>query len=223
MYCYRKIHLITSIIFDFDGVLVESVDIKTAAFARLFADEGQDVVERVIEYHLRNGGVSRFEKIRYYYEYILRRPLSDELLRKECVRFSALVFDEVVKAPYVPGAREFLDYGRDLYDFFIVSATPQDEIDRIIDKRGMRAFFKKIIGSPLKKNEAVDVLISDFNIKPANTAFVGDALSDYDAARTHGIAFIARVAGQNDIFAGKACAARIGDLSRLRETIAMLS
>ena len=56
-----------AIFFDFDGVLVESVDIKTRAFSKLFEREGEDVVKKVIDYHIDNGGVSRYEKFRYIY------------------------------------------------------------------------------------------------------------------------------------------------------------
>ena len=54
--------MIKAIIFDFDGVLVESLDIKTRAFAKLFGPEGPDMAKRVVDYHLQNGGVSRYEK-----------------------------------------------------------------------------------------------------------------------------------------------------------------
>jgi len=41
--------MIQAIGFDFDGVLVESVDIKTRAYAYLFEDEGPEVVQQVID------------------------------------------------------------------------------------------------------------------------------------------------------------------------------
>ena len=46
--------MIRSIVFDFDGVLVDSVNIKTEAFARLFDHEGPEVLEKVVAYHLEN-------------------------------------------------------------------------------------------------------------------------------------------------------------------------
>jgi beta-phosphoglucomutase-like phosphatase (HAD superfamily) len=63
--------LIKAIIFDFDGVIVESVDIKTKAFAKLFESESQDVVEEIVSYHLQHTGVSRFEKFQYIFEQIM--------------------------------------------------------------------------------------------------------------------------------------------------------
>ena len=40
-----------AIIFDFDGVLVESVDIKTQAFAGLYQSYGETIVGKVVRYH----------------------------------------------------------------------------------------------------------------------------------------------------------------------------
>ena len=97
------------IFFDFDGVIVESVDIKANAFGKLFKPEGEDVVGKVLSYHLDNTGVSRFEKFRNIYKKILRQQLKKEAFQDLCRRFSKLVLNEVVKTPYVEGAVEFLE------------------------------------------------------------------------------------------------------------------
>ena len=52
-----------SIIFDFDGVIVESGDIKTNAFADLYQSYGDPIVKEVVRYHKLNGGLSRYKKI----------------------------------------------------------------------------------------------------------------------------------------------------------------
>ena len=70
--------MIRGIAFDFDGVLVESVDVKTKAYARLFEEYGEGVVSRVVDYHLTNGGISRFVKFRVIYSEILNKPLSEK-------------------------------------------------------------------------------------------------------------------------------------------------
>ena len=63
--------MIKGVIFDFDGVICESVGIKTDGFAMLYEPYGKDVVDKVIKHHLVNGGVSRFEKLRLYHKIFL--------------------------------------------------------------------------------------------------------------------------------------------------------
>ena len=70
--------MIRAVVFDFDGVLVESIETKTNAYACLFECEGEEIVRRVVEYHLKHGGVSRFEKFKFIYREILCRPLSEK-------------------------------------------------------------------------------------------------------------------------------------------------
>ena len=91
--------MIRAIVFDFDGVLVESVDVKTHAYARLFKEYGKDIVSKVVDYHVKNGGVSRFVKFRTIYSKILKKPLSEDIFKSLCDQFSNIVVDEVVAAP----------------------------------------------------------------------------------------------------------------------------
>jgi len=90
-------------VFDFDGVVLESTDIKTRAFSQLF-----DGDERALAHHLEHAGVSRYEKFRYIHEEILGISYTDEDEQRLGVRFSELVLDEVMRCPFVPGARELL-------------------------------------------------------------------------------------------------------------------
>ena len=210
--------MVKTVIFDFDGVLVESVDIKTNAFARLFEKEGGGVVKKVVDYHLNNAGVSRFEKFRHIYKNVLHRSLTDEKFEELCRLFSKLVMDEVVAAPYVKGAKEFLDNYSSRYSCFISSATPQKEIEEITISREMESYFKGIYGSPKDKGAIVkDVLLTN-NISPKEAVYVGDALSDYTAASLNSVPFIARIDRNEEIFSGIRCV-KIKDLVNLNEVI----
>ena len=62
--------------FDFDGVLVESTEVKTRAYAQLFKDEDQETIQRIVQYHHNYEGISRFEKIKVIYQDIFKRSLS---------------------------------------------------------------------------------------------------------------------------------------------------
>ena len=184
--------MIRGIAFDFDGVLVESVDVKTKAYARLFEEYGEGVVSRVVDYHLKNGGISRFVKFRGIYSEILNKPLSEKKFQCLCDEFSNIVVDEVVAAPWVEGAREFLENNKNRYVFFIVSGTPQDELESIIRRREMDQYFCEVLGSPKSKETLLEGALSRLKLFPEETVFVGDAETDWNAAKKLGVAFLWR-------------------------------
>ena len=211
--------MIKAIIFDFDGVLVESVDVKTRAFARMFRDEGVDVVKKVVDYHLMNGGLSRIHKFKYYYEEILKCPLSEDKLNELCNTFSQLVIDEVINSPYVKGAREFLEKYHRAIDFYVASGTPEEELREIVRRRGMVEFFKDVFGSPRQKDEIARKIIEQNGYDLNEVVFIGDSITDLMGANGSGIRFIGRVSDSgDDTFAGKDVKA-IKDLNDLEEII----
>lgn len=181
---------IQAIFWDFDGVIVDSVAIKNQAFKKLFQPFGDEVVEQVLAHHTSHGGISRVEKIDHYYKTILSNPLSTEALEEQCVRFSNLVIDEVVKVEYIPGALEFLEQYSPMIDMFVISGTPWEELDEIITRRGLKRYFKEILGSPTRKPVHVDRLIQDNAFRRDACIFIGDAMTDYHTARQTNIPFI---------------------------------
>lgn len=210
---------IKAIIFDFDGVIAESVDIKTKAFAKVFEAEGKDIVKKVIEYHTSHTGVSRYDKFKIFYKEFLKRDLDKSTFDRLCDDFSRLVMDEVVNAPYVKGAKEFLELFSSEYKCFIASATPQEEMDKIIYRRSMNKFFDRIYGAPLKKTEIVGKIISENGFGPSDVIFVGDALSDFNAAMGNSIKFVARIYPDNEILFKNIDCLKISDLSELNSII----
>ena len=50
------------IIFDFDGVILNSHNVKTQAFYDLFKKYGKEIAYKSKNYHLENTGISRFVK-----------------------------------------------------------------------------------------------------------------------------------------------------------------
>lgn len=207
--------MIKAIFFDFDGVLVESMDIKTEAFVQLFSIHGPNIIQKVASYHLQNGGVSRYDKFRYIYREILHQTLGDEELARLCDRFSKLVEKRVVEAPYVDGAREFLEHYSDRYLCFVTSATPQREIEAIIRQRGMDRFFRVVYGYPTNKRDAVKTLLCLQKLGPEVAVYVGDAMCDYFAAMDNGVSFIARMTGDGALFNRINCT-KIRDLTTLQ-------
>ena len=116
--------MIKAIIFDFDGVILESATIKTDAFAEVVQDYPRDQAEAFVQYHMSHMGISRHVKFRYFIEEILHEAYSDEKEQVLADKFSYIVFDKVMCCNYVPGAREFLEQNYRKYDFYIATGTP---------------------------------------------------------------------------------------------------
>lgn len=181
---------IKAIIFDFDGVIVDSVNVKTEAFAELYRPHGTDIEEKVINHHLNNGGMSRFEKFKIYHEEFLDKEISETEVNQLADEFSKLVIEKVINAPYIKGAHKFLKTYFKEYDFYISSGTPTDEIKKITASRGIDSYFKGIFGSPRKKEDHVKEIMENNNYDKEEVVFIGDASSDRKAARKNGVNFI---------------------------------
>jgi phosphoglycolate phosphatase-like HAD superfamily hydrolase len=184
-----------ALFFDFDGVLVDSVEVKTRAFGRLFEPFGQEIMARVVEHHRRHSGVTRVDKFRHYYREFLRQPLSEEGLAELCRRFARLVVDEVIAAPEIPGAEAFLRAVQGQLPCFVVSAAPENEVQEIVERRGWTSYFREVCGAPRSKRDNLGTLIEKYSLSPQQCWFFGDAESDYRAADANGVHFLGVVPG----------------------------
>ncbi len=182
-----------AIILDFDGVILESVDIKTKAFKELFK-EYPEHLDGIAEYHLKNGGLSRYKKFSYIYSKILKKqPPEKKQLEKMGELFSKIVLQEMISCPYVHGALEFLDEYSKKTKMFIASGTPEDELRYITDKRGISHYFRGIYGTPKTKPEILSNILKENRIENEDAIFIGDSINDYEGAKIAGIPFIARI------------------------------
>ena len=186
-----------NIIFDFDGVLAESVHIKSQAFYQMYEQYGEDIAQRVVTHHKANGGMSRYEKFPYYHKSFLNIELSTEQVNQLSNDFSKIVIEDVINAKEVDGASWFLKQYQKQCKYWIVSATPTDEIIEITAQRKMANFFTNIFGSPDKKHRIVQNIISYEKLILNETVFLGDAKSDFDAANKNNIDFILRSTSEN--------------------------
>ncbi len=177
------------LVFDFDGVLADSVEVKTKACHQLYAPYGQDVVDKVIKHHRENGGMSRFDKFRHYHNVFLNQKISEKDILALSKLFSDIVMNKVISSPEIKGAYLFLNkYCKGNKSCIVNSATPQSEIIEIIKRRSMFDYFSAIYGSPSTKIENLSkALINNNN---SSAIFFGDAKSDVEAANEIGIDFI---------------------------------
>jgi phosphoglycolate phosphatase-like HAD superfamily hydrolase len=190
---YKNGHLtgIKAIIFDFDGVILESADIKTVAFLELF-DHRPDIQPAILAYHLDNLGLSRYDKFAWIYQELLCRPFTADIRAQLGRDFSALVLEKILACPFVPGAQEALQLLSITTPLFVASGTPQEELELIVEKRGLQQFFKEVWGSPNEKSDIIEGILARHDLTPQQAIMVGDGASDYKAAVKTNLHFIAR-------------------------------
>ncbi len=186
--------VVKAIILDFDGVLVESNKVKTRAFEDLFSRYPEHS-QAMLAYHLANQSAPRMHKFRYYVSNLmdLTKSTGDREAAKMGRLFSELVKERVIHCPEVKGAMQFLqDYSKRA-PLFISSNTPDNELHEILESRGLIQFLKKAFGNPpITKGAAIAKVLKNEQLKPAEVVFIGDALSDYEAAVSQGLQFVGR-------------------------------
>lgn len=193
--------MIKTILFDFDGVIAESVNVKTKAFYNLYLPYGIEIAQKVRQHHIENGGMSRFEKFRLYHKDFLNIDLDKKGIEEFASQFSDLVLQGVIDSPFVNGADVFLEKFYKKLDFYVITGTPTNEIKVIVEKKNLSKYFKGLFGSPEKKDYWAQKIIDENNFNKNETVFIGDALADYNAAVSNDIKFILRETDDNiDLF-----------------------
>lgn len=182
---------------DFDGVIKDSVDVKTYGYIKLFAHCNKSIVDQIEQHHLKNGGISRFEKIPFYFKKFLNKELNATEIQQYSDQYSDYVKNEVLNSDWVPGVRTYLKSNQPIQKHYIVTGTPQDEIVWIASHLGITNCFQGICGSPDSKKNILNRIMSDNNYKKEQCVMIGDSLTDYDAAKSVNISFLLRNTSQN--------------------------
>lgn len=192
---------IKNIFFDFDGVIAESVSAKTDAFKEMYLPYGKEIADKVVDFHINNGGVSRFEKFKHWEKQFFNKTISEDRVQELAKQFSDLVLDKVIHAEEVPGANNFIKKYSKKLNFWIITGTPTNEISIIAKERNLSSYFVGIHGSPKNKRYWTEYLLNEHNLKREETIFLGDATTDQDAAQFSNLNFALRENEENaDIF-----------------------
>ncbi len=211
--------MLRGVIFDFDGVICESVEAKTEAFRKLF--EGYpELIEQITAYHMENGGLSRFEKFKVIYRDILKKPLTEEESARLGQKFTEYSYQLVLQSPFVTGAYEFLEKNFTKFKLFVASGTPEEEMRTIVQLRGLGHFFKGVYGSPKTKFEIITQIMKTHSLAQKDILFVGDSVTDYKGAEEAKIRFVGRLHPlYPNPFSGFKIEKEIPDLLELEEII----
>jgi HAD superfamily hydrolase (TIGR01549 family) len=179
-----------TIFWDYDGVIMDSMPIRTEGFRMLFSDYSDSEEEQLIDYHLENGGLSRYVKIRYFFEKILHINITEEEVFIWAAKYSLLMLKQL-KNPdkLIRQTINFIEANHTNYNFHIVSGSDGKELNEICKAIKIDHFFNSISGSPTPKKKLVKEIIEAKKYSPDECILIGDSKNDFEAAEVNSIHF----------------------------------
>jgi len=179
------------VVFDCDGVLLESMAAKIEAFRQWVPEAHSDQREAFMRIVMDGFGRSRTHHIRSFYRDILGEDRDSAWIESEVARFTEICEPLCARADWRVGSREFVIACRDAgIPRYVLSGTPQEPLEAMLGSTGAASFFDVIIGSPPGKPESLRRILSESGVPAERTVFIGDAEADRAAAESAGVHFV---------------------------------
>ncbi|MGP4963629.1 HAD family hydrolase [Psychrobacter celer] len=183
-----------TIIFDCDGVVLNSNKVKTEAFYNTALQFGTAAAKRLVKYHVERGGISRYEKFQWFIDSLTEEDLaqseSEPNLDSLLVTYASEVHKGLRSCEVAEGLAELREKTKGS-NWLIVSGGDQAELRELFTERNIAQYFDGgIFGSPDSKETIMNRERELGNIK-SPAVFIGDSQYDYTAvASVGGIDFI---------------------------------
>lgn len=186
-----------TIVFDCDGVILDSNVVKTEAYYRTAKRLGvtDTQAQALVDYHVRLGGISRYHKFDWFLREVLNQPATKEAVQVWLDAF-ADELEEGLMACAIADGLEALKANTSNTTWMILSGGDQQEIRDLFHKRELPSgqllaslFSGGLFGSPDNKDEVLAREKASGHLRfPA--LFVGDSKYDYEAAKRAEMDFV---------------------------------
>ena len=181
-----------NIIWDFDGVIIDSSEIRVFAFREMLKDYPLNMVNKLIDFHKKNDGLSRYIKIDYFFSDIIDENLDKQERTKMLKEFGLICSKKLDnKELLIKDTLQFIVNNHSEKNFHIASGSDNYELNTLCRSLDLSAFFKSINGSPEAKKDIVGRIILENSYAILETCLIGDSVNDYDAAIFNKIQFFA--------------------------------
>ena len=180
----------TCILWDFDGVILDSMKVREEGFRAVLASYPASQIETLLIFHRKNGGLSRYVKFEYFLERIIGAEKNEEKVQKWAEEFSEIMRRSLTsKDRLIREVIDFINKNKELYRMHIVSGSDGDELRFLCDQLEISEYFESIHGSPTPKTELVRKLMDETGYKPEETCLIGDSINDFEASKANDIQF----------------------------------
>ena len=178
-------------VFDCDGVVLDSNVVKTEAYFCAAKNLGATDIQAqaLVDYHVKLGGISRYHKFDWYLREVLNQPVTETAIQKLLDNFSTELEVGLMQCNLAKGIFDLREATPDA-NWMILSGGDQQEIRNLFTKRKIAHMFNGgLFGSPDNKDVVLAREKANGNIsQPA--LFLGDSKYDFEAATRAGLDFI---------------------------------
>ena len=180
----------STIFWDFDGVIINSDEVRTEGFKHIFDSYSKEYIDKLINYHTINGGLSRYEKIEYFSQKILDKRLNDQEKREFAQLYGNYCRERLCnKNLLIKSSISFIKENHKNFNFHLVSASDEKELIYLCSNLDITKYFKSISGSPVNKIENIKRLLKSNNYIESKCCLIGDSINDKVAAIENSISF----------------------------------
>ena len=142
------------------------------------------------EYHRINGGLSRYKKVRYFFEEILGETVTEKVVQDYARKFSHVVLNRLINPSLLlSDSIAFISEFHSRTQMHVVSGSDGEELRQICSGLGISKYFKSINGAPTPKIELVSNLLQSFELEASDVCLIGDSINDYEASVINNIDF----------------------------------
>lgn len=190
--------------FDCDGVLLDSNNVKSEAFYNVAKEFSPEIADDFLKYHQSHGGISRFEKFKYFFSEMLKLKEYETELNKSLFMFKEQTVLGLNNCKVVNGVEKFLKSLPENSKRYVISGGLEEEVCNALREKKLDIFFSGIYGSPKNKYEIMNLIHETSKI----SVFFGDSKLDYEVAKSYGCDFFfisdhTEFSDYNNYFLGK--------------------
>ena len=182
---------ISYICFDFDGVILDTIQLKEDAFVAAYSDIPTADEELIRDFQRnKGGGKPRNEKFQYFDMLFMHNEPDQARLDMLSTKLSHHIMAGIKSCPHIPGFLEFLSALQDTkIPLAIASAMPEVELHQIMNIKGIVDPFSYAFGAPrAKPDQLIDI---DGKMRGTGKGlYFGDTMSDHKAALKADLEFI---------------------------------